>query len=102
MENRSDFEVNTGFKVPVIALTLYAIASGYLMSLIPLMLTEYGIGTSNASWLASIFYAGLLVGAVIIEPAVKYLGHRVSFIACLVLFIVTIVVLPLAPLVGYG
>ncbi|GAM63603.1 permease of the major facilitator superfamily [Vibrio ishigakensis] len=99
MENRSDFEVNTGFKVPVIALTLYAIASGYLMSLIPLMLTEYGIGKSNASWLASIFYAGLLVGAVIIEPAVKYLGHRFSFIACLVLFIATIVVLPLAPFV---
>ncbi len=59
MENTPDFAVKTGFKVPVIALSLYAVASGYLMSLIPLMLGEYGIDASNASWLASVFYAGL-------------------------------------------
>lgn len=99
MENVSVLEVKTGFKVPVIALSLYAVASGYLMSLIPLMLNEYGIGAHNASWLASVFYAGLLVGALIIEPVVKHLGHRVAFIASLLLFILTIITLPLAPVV---
>lgn len=97
MENTPDFAVKTGFKVPVIALSLYAVASGYLMSLIPLMLGQYGIDASNASWLASVFYAGLLVGAVVIEPAVKHIGHRIAFIACLALFIATIVALPLMP-----
>ncbi|NOH27319.1 MFS transporter [Vibrio mediterranei] len=97
MENTPDFAVKTGFKVPVIALSLYAVASGYLMSLIPLMLGEYGIDASNASWLASVFYVGLLVGAVVIEPAVKHIGHRIAFIACLALFIATIVALPLMP-----
>lgn len=99
MENTIDFAVKTGFKVPVTALSLYAVASGYLMSLIPLMLGEYGIDANNASWLASVFYTGLLVGAVIIEPAVKHVGHRIAFIACLILFIATIVILPLAPIV---
>lgn len=97
MEKTPEFAVKTGFKVPVIALSLYAVASGYLMSLIPLMLGEYGIDASNASWLASVFYAGLLVGAVVIEPAVKHVGHRIAFIACLALFIATIVALPLVP-----
>ncbi|MGV2986229.1 MFS transporter [Vibrio sp. E150_011] len=100
MENTHDFAVKSGFKVPVVALSLYAVASGYLMSLIPLMLNEYGIAASHASWLASVFYAGLLVGAVIIEPAVKYVGHRIAFVACLIVFVMTIVVLPLVPIAG--
>ena len=53
--------------IPVIALSLFAIASGYLMSLIPLMLSQYGIEAKYASWLASAFYGGLLVGAGLIE-----------------------------------
>jgi len=83
--------------VPVIALALYAVASGYLMSLIPLMLTDYGLDSSLASWLASVFYAGLLIGAAGIEPLVKHVGHRNAFVWCLVAFMVTIMVLPLAP-----
>ncbi|MFA0442325.1 MFS transporter [Vibrio sp. 10N.286.49.C2] len=100
MESTHDFAVKSGFKVPVVALSLYAVASGYLMSLIPLMLNEYGIAASHASWLASVFYAGLLIGAVIIEPAVKYVGHRIAFVACLIVFVMTIVVLPLVPIAG--
>lgn len=80
--------------VPVIALALYAVASGYLMSLIPLMLPHYGLESSLASWLASVFYGGLLVGAVIIEPVVTKVGHRNAFVYCLVAFIVTIAALP--------
>lgn len=83
--------------VPVIALALYAVASGYLMSLIPLMLPDYGLDASLASWLASAFYAGLLIGALAVEPFVKKVGHRIAFVWCLVAFIATIMVLPMLP-----
>ena len=82
---------------PVIALTLYAIASGYIMSLIPLMLTTYSIDTAMASWLASVFYAGLLIGAVFAERLVHFCGHKRGYIACLMTFVTTIVLLPLLP-----
>lgn len=83
--------------VPVIALSLYAVASGYLMSLIPLMLSDYGLEASLASWMASVFYAGLLLGAVIMEPFVNRLGHRLAFLGCLALLIISIVALPVLP-----
>ncbi|WP_255054254.1 MFS transporter [Marisediminitalea aggregata] len=82
---------------PVIALAMYAIASGYLMSLIPLMLTHYGLDTSLASWLASSFYAGLLLGALAIEPLVTRLGHRNGFVWCLGTLITTIAIMPAIP-----
>lgn len=77
------------------ALSLYAVASGYLMSLIPLMLEQYGLSTDAASWLASAFYAGLLLGAMFIEPIVAKIGHKSSFIVFLILFALTIAVMPL-------
>ncbi|WNJ98058.1 MFS transporter [Vibrio ruber] len=83
--------------VPVIALALYAIASGYLMSLLPLILTHYELDESLASWLASVFYAGLLLGAMMMEPFVNRFGHRLAFIWCLVILLLSIVVLPSLP-----
>lgn len=83
--------------VPVIALALYAIASGYLMSLIPLMLSHYGLEESLASWLDSAFYAGLLLGAMIMEPFVNRLGHRMAFIWCLAILLLSIIALPSLP-----
>jgi MFS family permease len=80
--------------VPVVALSLYAVASGYLMSLIPLMLGEYNISADYASWLASVFYGGLLTGAIFIERIVRQVGHRNAFIGCLAVFSLTIVTLP--------
>ncbi|NOI67899.1 MFS transporter [Vibrio sp. 99-8-1] len=99
MENPTDFAIKIGFKVPIAALSLYAIASAYLMTLLPLLLIEYGIDTSYASWLASVFFAGLFIGTSAIKPVVTYIGHRLAFIICLSLFITTIVLLPLVPVV---
>ena len=81
--------------VPVVALSLYAVASGYLMSLIPLMLGEYNISADYASWLASVFYGGLLTGAIFIERVVRQVGHRKAFIGCLAVFSLTIITLPI-------
>ncbi|WP_299003251.1 MFS transporter [uncultured Shewanella sp.] len=91
---------NTWVPVPVIALALYAVASGYLMSLLPLILPVYGMDSHLASYLASIFYAGLLLGTLLISPVLGYLGHKMSFICCLVIFSLTIIVLPFAPYSG--
>ncbi|GEA60898.1 MFS transporter [Vibrio comitans] len=81
--------------VPVIALTFYAVASGYLMSVIPLMLSRFSIPMHYASWLASAFYAGLLFGAVIVERIIHKVGHRRAFIGCLVTFALTVIALPM-------
>ena len=81
--------------VPVTALAMYAVASGYFMSLIPLMLPLYGLDTALASWLASSFYAGLLLGAVGIEPLVSKMGHKNAFVSCLGLLVATIAIMPL-------
>ncbi|RTZ18313.1 MFS transporter [Vibrio aquaticus] len=97
MENTLVPPTKARISVPVIALALYAVASGYLMSLIPLMLPEYNLDTSLASWLASVFYAGLLIGAAGVEPLVKKVGHRNAFVYCLITFIFTIMILPVVP-----
>ncbi|NAW56460.1 MULTISPECIES: MFS transporter [unclassified Vibrio] len=97
MENTFETAQKARISVPVIALSLYAVASGYLMSLIPLVLPHYGLDSQLASWLASVFYAGLLVGAIVIEPLVHQCGHRKAFVWCLSAFIATILVLPLLP-----
>ncbi|MDR9829376.1 MFS transporter [Vibrio sp. FNV 38] len=83
--------------VPVIALFLYAVASGYLMSIIPLALPQYGLDGALASWLASAFYGGLLVGAMLMEPMVNRIGHRAAFIASLLVFIATVAILITLP-----
>ncbi|HAS6347092.1 MFS transporter [Vibrio sp. IRLE0018] len=86
-----------GIAVPIVALTLYSVASGYLMSLIPLVTNQYQLPVSLVSWLASVFYAGLLVGSLFFEPIVQRIGHKLAFITCLVTFIASIVILPMLP-----
>ena len=95
MENILAPAAKARISTPVIALALYAVASGYLMSLIPLMLPYYGLDSSLASWLASVFYVGLLLGAIIIEPIVSRLGHKYTLGLCLAIFAVTSLVLPI-------
>ncbi|MEZ9468847.1 MFS transporter [Vibrio lentus] len=92
-----NIQPTTRITIPVIALSFYAIASGYLMSSLPLMLSEYGLDSNLSSWLASAFYAGLLAGTLLIERAIARVGHKDAFVIALSVFIATILVLPLIP-----
>ena len=75
---------------PVIGLSFFAIASGFLMSLIPLSLFAFKLDENLAPWLASIFYLGLLIGATTIERIVVKVGHRFAFILFLSLLILSV------------
>ena len=78
--------------VPVLGLSFFAVASGFLMSLIPLSLTANGLSSTLSPWLASIFYLGLLIGAFTIQRIVAITGHRIAFMAFLVLLTLTVAV----------
>lgn len=77
--------------VPVVSLSLFAVASGFLMSLIPLALGSRGMSIELASWLASVFYAGLLGGALISARIVGKMGHRPALVTFLFIIILTVV-----------
>ncbi len=83
--------------VPVIGLSFFAVASGFLMSLIPLSLADYNLAPELAHWLASIFYLGLLIGAFFIERVVARIGHRKAFIGFLAMLISTVLLQVAAP-----
>ncbi|MDX5997602.1 MFS transporter [Shewanella oneidensis MR-1] len=86
-----------GLFVPVAGLSLFALASGYLMSLIPLSLTYFDLSLDLAPWLASIFYLGLLLGAPCIAPIVSRIGHSKAFILFLNILLCSVVVMVLLP-----
>lgn len=89
MATQSVSVTKTSIASPVIALALYAVASGYLMSLIPLILSDYGLNSELVGWLASAFYVGLFLGALAIETVVAQLGYKRTFIICLLVYIMT-------------
>ncbi|MCW3170932.1 MFS transporter [Shewanella subflava] len=89
--------VENSIAAPVIGLTFFAIASGFLMSLIPLSLSYFGLSQSLTPWLASVFYFGLLLGATCIQRVIKYFGHRRAFILFLSLVAITVVAMLLMP-----
>lgn len=97
MQQTTTCQKSSGMFVPVAGLTVFAIASGYLMSLIPLSLANFNIDSNYASWLASIYYLGLLIGSLMIEPIIAKIGHRIAFISFLTLLASTVAVLPLFP-----
>ncbi|WP_228768331.1 MFS transporter [Shewanella sp. TC10] len=89
--------VENNIVTPVVGLTFFAVASGFLMSLIPLSLAHFGIAKSLTPWLASVFYFGLLLGATCIQGVIKRLGHRRAFITFLTLVGLTVVMMLVAP-----
>lgn len=83
--------------VPVSGLSFFAVASGFLMSLIPLSLPSFGLSESLVPWLASIFYLGILTGATCIQNLVSRTGHRIAlviFLSALILTIIAMLVMP--------
>jgi len=86
-----------GLFVPVAGLSLFALASGYLMSLIPLSLSYFELSLDLAPWLASIFYLGLLLGAPCIAPIVSRIGHSKAFILFLNILLCSVVLMVLLP-----
>ncbi|GAA4898136.1 MFS transporter [Ferrimonas pelagia] len=98
MHSRAVDRVRTGIFVPVAGLVLFAVAAGYFMSLLPLALPSVGLPPSLAAGLASLFYAGLLLGALRIEPVVRLLGHRRALILFLSLLLLTVVLMALLPM----
>ncbi|WP_394147646.1 MFS transporter [Shewanella atlantica] len=88
---------NNGTLVPVTCLSFFAVASGFLMSLIPLSLASFGLSKSLVPWLASIFYLGILIGATSIQRLVSKTGHRIAlliFLSALILTITAMLILP--------
>lgn len=97
VKQASAMRTNDSAFVPVAGLTIFAIASGYLMSLIPLSMGNFAIDTSYAGWLASTYYIGLLIGSLLIEPVIAKIGHRLSFVSFLLMLSATVIALPIAP-----
>lgn len=81
--------------VPVVSLSLFAVASGFLMSLIPLALDARGLSLELASWLASIFYAGLFGGSLISAKIVGKIGHRKALVTFLFTIVLTVALMAL-------
>ncbi|WP_237524066.1 MFS transporter [Shewanella sp. KX20019] len=87
---------NSSF-TPVTGLAFFAIASGFLMSLIPLSLTSFKMDTSLIAWLASIFYLGILVGATCVQSVISKSSHRYALMMFLSLLILTIILMLMFP-----
>lgn len=87
----------TGILIPVIAFTFYAIASGYLMSVLPLLLKEFNLDESLVNWLASAYFIGLLAGTIYSEKVLLCLGHKKSFSLFLILLTLSVTLFPLWP-----
>ncbi|MGF1687958.1 MFS transporter [Photobacterium japonica] len=100
MNEHATVAPRTSVWVPVTGLTIFAIASGYLMSLLPLSLVSHNIPTHAASWLASIFYVGLLLGSMLIEPIIKRIGHRLAFIGFIALLALSVAVMAVYTTLG--
>ena len=83
--------------VPVVGLSFFAIASGFLMSLIPLSLPSFGLSLTLTPWLVSIFYLGLLIGSLQIERVVARIGHRLAFILFLSVLLLSVFLMIAVP-----
>ncbi|WP_432459979.1 MULTISPECIES: MFS transporter [unclassified Agarivorans] len=85
----------SGLLSPLAGLGLFAIATGYLMSLLPLALSYFELDKSLSPWLASAFYSGLLLGALKIQVVINTLGHRRALILFFSGILVTVLLMPL-------
>ncbi|GAB1621157.1 MFS transporter [Agarivorans albus] len=97
MLNNSAQQPSSGILSPLLGLGLFAVASGYLMSLLPLALTALALPLSLSAWLASAYYTGLLLGALQAQRLIAAIGHRMAFILCLLALLATVLLMFLLP-----
>ncbi|WP_229360379.1 MFS transporter [Ferrimonas sediminicola] len=84
---------HSGVLAPIGGLFLFAVATGYLMSLLPLSLPTLGMSGTMAAWLASALYGGLLLGALGVEPLIRWMGHRRALLLSLLVLSLTVAVM---------
>ncbi len=73
------------FLSPLLGLSIFALASGYLMTLIPLRINALHGSDLLAGYMGSIYYIGLLAGSFRSEHLVTLFGHIRSFAAFMAL-----------------
>ncbi|GGB06153.1 MFS transporter [Agarivorans gilvus] len=86
-----------GIFSPLLGLALFSVASGYLMSLIPLALVSFSLSEALSPWLASAYFGGLLLGALKAQRLISRCLHRVSFIICLVTLLASVLLMYFFP-----
>ncbi len=70
---------------PLLGLSIFALASGYLMTLIPLRINNSMGGDVLVGYMGGIYYLGLLAGSFRTERTVTRVGHIRSFAAFMAL-----------------
>ena len=70
---------------PLLGLSVFALASGYLMTLIPLRINSVMASDVMAGYMGSVYYLGLLAGSFRSERTVIRIGHIRSFAAFMAL-----------------
>lgn len=88
---------DSGVLAPIGGLFLFAVATGYLMSLLPLSIHTLNMPGEMAAWLASVFYGGLLLGALWVEPLINRVRHRRALMLSLLVLSVTVAVMAALP-----
>ncbi len=74
------------FYSPLLGLSIFSIASGYLITLIPLRITDmFSDGGVMAGYIGGVYYMGLLAGSFRAEQTVVRIGHIRSFAAFMAL-----------------
>ncbi|WP_427979355.1 MFS transporter [Agarivorans sp.] len=86
-----------GILSPLLGLALFSVASGYLMSLIPLALAPFSLAEELSPWLASAYFGGLLLGALKAQTLIRRCLHRISFIICLVTLLASVLLMYFFP-----
>lgn len=86
-----------GILSPLLGLALFSVASGYLMSLIPLVLVSFSLAEGLSPWLASAYFGGLLLGALKAQALIRIYLHRMSFIICLTSLLASVILMYVFP-----
>lgn len=80
---------------PMFAFFIYAIAAGYSMSALPLLIPEGSFSASQlTSWLTAAFDLGLLIGTLFSKQFISKFGHKIGFMILQIGFSISLFVLP--------